>query len=394
MKKALLVTTVSGFVPQFEMNNVKILQEMGYEVHYASNYNMPSYGTDNQRLDGTGIICHQIDFVRSPYSVGNFQVYRQLKQLMQREQFQLVHCHTPMGAVMARLAAHATKTGSIVYTAHGFHFFKGAPLMNWLCYYPMEKWLSCYTTQQICVNQEDYSRAQRFFAKYVDYIPSVGLDQNKLCPMTEDQILDKRCQLGIPDDKMVLLSAGEFIKRKNHESMIRAIAKLQELPIVYVICGHGNRESCLKDLAEKLGVQDRVLFTGYRSDMFEIYQTADLYVFPSYQEGLPMSLLEAIGSGLPVVCSDIRGNRDLMGTTISDKEKTAWKFCDGGALVKRADDVDAYAEAIRCCLKEPERMKRAGLRNAEAAKNFTLVHVEEKMREIYGRLERENKTLC
>ena len=101
-RKALLVTHVSGFVPQFEMNNVHILQKMGYEVHYASNFHTPSYGTDNHRLDGTGIICHQIDFVRSPFDKRNFQVYRQMVELMRRENFSLVHCHTPMGPRIAR----------------------------------------------------------------------------------------------------------------------------------------------------------------------------------------------------------------------------------------------------------------------------------------------------
>lgn len=117
---------------------VRLLQNMGFEVHYASNYNTPSYGTDNHRLDGTGIIRHQIDFVRSPFRPENITVFRQLKTVMEQEQFQLVHCHTPMGGVMARLAAHATHTGPVIYTAQGFHFFKGAKPVNWLCYYPME----------------------------------------------------------------------------------------------------------------------------------------------------------------------------------------------------------------------------------------------------------------
>ena len=125
LRKALLVTHVSGFVPQFEMNNVRILQELGYEVHYASNFHTPSYGTDNHRLDGTGIIRHQIDFVRSPFSAKNCLVYRQMCDLMKREHFSLVHCHTPMGGVMARLAAHVTGTGPVIYTAHGFHFLRG-----------------------------------------------------------------------------------------------------------------------------------------------------------------------------------------------------------------------------------------------------------------------------
>ena len=162
-KKALLVTTVSGFVPQFEMNNVRILQDMGYEIHYAANYNTPSYGDDNHRLDGTGIVRHQIDFVRSPFKAENLKVYRQLCKLMKSEHFDLVHCHTPMGGVMARLAAHATKTGPVIYTAHGFHFFKGAAPINWLCYYPMEKFLSryrpadLYQSGRLCLRQKTLS---------------------------------------------------------------------------------------------------------------------------------------------------------------------------------------------------------------------------------------------
>lgn len=135
-KKALLVTTVSGFVPQFEMNNVRILQSMGFEVHYAANYHTPSYGTDNHRLDHTGIVRHQVDFVRSPFKPENIRVYRQLKTLMEEHHFQLVHCHTPMGGVMARLAAHATKTEPVVYTAHGFHFLKALRLLTGCCTIP------------------------------------------------------------------------------------------------------------------------------------------------------------------------------------------------------------------------------------------------------------------
>ena len=219
MKKTLLITTVSGFVPQFEMNNVRLLQTMGYEVHYAANYNTPSYGDDNHRLDHTGIIRHQIDFVRSPFKPQNIHVYKELCSLMQSEQFDLIHCHTPMGGVMARLAAHATHTGPVIYTAHGFHFFKGASLINWLCYYPVEKFLSYYTDQQICINQEDYDLArQKFHARYTDYIPGIGIDLTRIVHMNADEVAKKKEQLHLPDNEWTFLSSGEFIKRKNHET--------------------------------------------------------------------------------------------------------------------------------------------------------------------------------
>ena len=209
LKKALLVTTVSGFVPQFEMNNVRLLQSMGYEVHYAANYNTPSYGNDNHRLDGTGIIRHQIDFVRSPFKTANLKVYQQLCSLMKSEHFDLVHCHTPMGGVMARLAAHTTGTGPVIYTAHGFHFFKGAALVNWLCYYPMERFLSHFTDQQICINQEDFACASKqFHARYTDYIPGAGFDFNRLPHMTAEDIQLKKQALGLPLNCRILLSSG------------------------------------------------------------------------------------------------------------------------------------------------------------------------------------------
>lgn len=394
-KKALLVTTVSGFVPQFEMNNVKLLQNMGFEVHYASNYNTPSYGTDNHRLDGTGIIRHQIDFVRSPFKPENIIVYKQLKALMEQEQFQLIHCHTPMGGVMARLTAHATHTGPVIYTAHGFHFFKGARPINWLCYYPMEKFLSRFTDQQICINHEDYNRArQKFHARYVDYIPGVGMDFSKISHLTKEDILKKKEELGIPKDKILLLSSGELIKRKNHETILRALAQLKDMEnIHYLLCGHGVLDNYLKNLAKELGISHMVTFAGYREDIMDLLKTADLFLFPSYQEGLPMSLLEAMANGLPVICSDIRGSQDLMGEVLSQTDTQ--KICSGGIMIKKADDVSAYSEAIRHLLTHtpaghlPEYLHELGQNNQRLSKNFGTDAVAAKMKTIYKRLCRE-----
>lgn len=390
-RKVLLVTTVSGFVPQFEMNNVRLLQEMGYEVHYASNYNTPSYGDDNHRLDGTGIIRHQIDFVRSPFRPENISVYRRLCRLMREEHFSLVHCHTPMGGVMARLAAHATHTGPVIYTAHGFHFFKGAPAVNWLCYYPMERFLSRYTDQQICINQEDYRLAKKTFrAGRVDYIPGAGIDLTGIPSLDDRQIREKKEALKLPQDKLLLLSSGELIKRKNHETALRALAEFRKTAPVpasgvhYVICGHGRLEAYLKELAERLGISDMVTFLGYREDMLEIYQTADLFLFPSYQEGLPMALLEAMASGLPVICSDIRGSRDLMGKPL--REAGPLKEYAGGISVDRADHVAAYVQALQRLVSAPDALPALGRTNISRSRDFSAPRVTARMKQIYTRL--------
>lgn len=384
-KKVLLVTTVSGFVPQFEMSNVHILQNLGYEVHYAANYHTPSYGDDNHRLDGTGIIRHQIDFVRSPFQLQNIKVYKQLKQLMAKEHFDAVHCHTPMGGVMARLAAHATSTAPVIYTAHGFHFFTGAPIINWLCYYPTEKFLSLYTDQQICINQEDYNRAKaHFYAKYVDYIPGVGICLNKIQKTVDNSC--KRAELGLSPDKSLLLSTGELIKRKNHETILHALALLKKespnFSVQYVICGHGILERHLRRLADDLHVSDCVSFLGYREDMGEIYQIADLFLFPSFQEGLPVALLEAMAYGLPVICSDIRGNRDLMGKR-ANKPLTP---CSGGIMVQKAGDAASYCEAIKQLLINQKTRIEMGHHNEMRAKRFSDESVKATMEAIYKRL--------
>lgn len=312
MKRALIITTVSGFVPQFEMNNVKILQELGYEVHYATNYHMPVYTDNNDRLNGTGIIRHQIDFVRSPYHViKNIKALKQLVNLMRKIKFSLVHCHTPMGGVLGRIAAFKTNTKPVIYTAHGFHFYSGAPMMNWLFFYPVERWLAKWTDCLITINQEDYQRAKTFSVRgEVEYVAGVGIDLEKYQNIQVDrQALRKK--LGVPEEAFLLISVGELSKRKNHSVVIQALSQCKEKDIYYIICGSGVLEGKLLKLIEKYTLQGRVKLLGYRTDIPELLSISDCFIFPSLQEGLPVAVMEALAVGLPVICSDIRGNRDF-----------------------------------------------------------------------------------
>lgn len=381
-----MVTTVSGFIPQFEMNNVKILQNMGAEIHYAANYDMPSYGTDNHRLDGTEIIRHQVDFERSPFNKKNLKAYRQLKRLMEQEHFDLVHCHTPMGAVLARIVAHQTRTSPVIYTAHGFHFYKGAPLKNWLFFYPVEKYLSRYTDEQICINREDYQLAiNKFHARNVDYVPGVGIDLKNVIHLSKDEKEKKRQEFGVGPEKIVILSVGELIKRKNHETILKSLAKLKNTDIVYLICGHGELQNYLIDLAKQLGLQDQVQFLGYRSDIYEIYAMADLFVFPSYQEGLPRAMMEAMASGLPVVCSDIRGNSDLMKIEKKLEDFPAYE-CTGGLMISGADHVESYCKGIQYMLRKQNQWVQMGKENSDNISAFDIEHVSQVMKTIYNKI--------
>jgi glycosyltransferase involved in cell wall biosynthesis len=373
LNKVLLVTTVSGFVPQFEMNNVKILQEMGYEVHYASNYNTPSYGTDNKRLDGTGIVRHQIDFVRSPFAIrDNIKVYKQLKKLMAENTFQLIHCHTPMGGAMARLTAKATKTGPVIYTVHGLHFYKGAPLINWLVYYPAEKYLSRYTDVLITINQEDYQRARRFHAKSVKYLPGVGIHLEIIDGVQADR-LAKRKELGIDEKTRIILTVGELIKRKNYVTAINAFTKAEVEDTVLLICGHGILEEDLKRQVVQLGISQKVIFTGYRHDIYEIMKASDVFFFPSYQEGLSAALMEAMAAGLPVVCSKIRGNIDLI------------EEGEGGYLHSPKDE-EGFADSLRELINHPDIAERFSSFNRQRAKQYDEKNVKEIMSEVYRKI--------
>lgn len=379
-KKALLVTTVSGFVPQFEMGNVAILKELGYEVHYASNFNNPSYGTDNKRLEGTGIICHQVDFERSPFNKKNLQAYKQLVKIMKDENIDLVHCHTPMGAVLARLAAKKCGIKDVLYTAHGFHFFKGASIKNWLIYYPVERFLSRYTGTQICINMEDFNNAKKFKATNVEYIAGVGIDTKGIKEKSdiEDKQKDElKKELNLKDTDRILITAGEMIERKNQKFLLEVVKKIKEkeTPVKLIVCGHGRLEHFLKSKVKELGVENNVIFTGYRTDIYKILGLAEIFLFSSLQEGLPVAVMEAMAVGLPVVCSNVRGNADLI-----DNEK--------GGYVLDKFDVNRWADLIYSLLMDKNRLKSFGEYNMNRIKEYDRSNVEKEMRRIYGRYNR------
>lgn len=374
-KNILIVTTVSGFVPQFEMNNVRILQSMGYTIHYAANFNTPVYTDNNDRLIGTGIIQHQVDFVRSPFSLQNIKAYRQLRKIITSGDFTLIHCHTPMGGVLGRIAGCKTKHTKMVYTAHGFHFYTGAPLKNWLLFYPVERILAKMTDVLITINDEDYSRASKFKLRNdgsVKMIPGVGIDTRK---KIEVERLTKESVLHLDENQFVITSIGELSQRKNHEIILRAMPEIINIEkhVVYVICGSGELESRLKKLTHDLNIEQNVIFMGYCKEVYKILAVTDCFVFPSKQEGLPVAVLEAMSAGLPVICSNIRGNHDLI-----DEEL-------GGHLINN-DSLKSYVECILDVISNQNKRRRFAKYNREKAKQYDQTNVIHNMKKIYEEL--------
>lgn len=371
-KKALLVTTISGFVPQFEMNSVSLLQENGYEVHYATNYNYVFYGKDNSRLDGTGIIRHQIDFARSPYSKQIFTAYCQLDKLLTDIDFDVVHCHTPIGGILARILSKKHRVPHVFYTAHGFHFYKGAPMINWLLYYNAEKIMAHYTDALITINNEDFRRAQKFKLKdggHVYQIAGAGIDTKRFREVLSDREI-KRKELEIEDNDFFVLSVGELNRNKNHETVIRGLSKVECSGIKYYICGDGIYKDKIEKLIHDLNMEGCVRLLGYRTDIPDIIHAADLFVFPSFREGLPVSMMEAMSSGLPVVASRVRGNVDLIVNG------------ENGFLLDPSDDVK-WGQLIARMKRHSDKCKKMGDKNRKKMLSYDKKEIREQLASIY-----------
>lgn len=308
--KVLIVSTIATTVKAFLLPNVRILREQGYEVEIAANFRPEINGGNRSEefekiFADAGAASHQIDFTRSPKDISSHKLaYKQLVSLLRNGDYAFVHTNTPIASTLCRKACHVTGTRCI-YTAHGFHFYDGAPLANWLLWYPIEKHMSRYTDVLITINHEDYERARtKFHAKKTVYIPGVGVDLSRFRPVKLTG--EKRRELGLGNDDFVMLNVGELSPRKNQAVAVEALALLPD-NVHLVICGQGPDHEALVQLAESLGVANRLHLLGYRSDIAEIIAASDAFVFPSLQEGLPVAVMEAMACGLPVVASKIRG---------------------------------------------------------------------------------------
>lgn len=360
MNKFLIVAHYSRFLVQFELNDVKLLQGMGYEVHYATNFEHEDmYADAVQVIREHGVILHQVDFVRSPYNISaNIKAYKQLKHLMQTEMFAGVHCHTPMAGALARLAANAAHTAPVLYTAHGFHFYKGCPLKNRLIYQTAETFLARYTDAQITINREDFAAAQKFPLRgKAYYVPGIGVDVKKISSVQVDRAT-KRAELGIPQDAFVFISVGELNENKNHSTVIRALARTDIPNSYYLICGEGKLKQQHFELAQKLGISEKVKLLGFRTDVSEILRACDCFVFPSFREGLSVSLMEAMAAGLPCIASRIRGNVDLL-----EESRYLFEPADESALCQLLKDAANGVQTEQECARNREMLKRYDIEN-------------------------------
>ena len=380
MNRVLMLASVASMIDQFNMSNITLLQSMGYNVDVACNFEVGNTCTDErvqrlkQKLQGMGVRYFQVDFARDvTQMVQNMKALKQVMQLMRTTHYTFCHCHSPIGGVVARIAGHATKT-KIIYTAHGFHFFKGAPIKNWLIFYPIEKLLSWWTDVLITINQEDHCLAEnKFHMKRLEYVPGVGIETERK-ELTIEQKREKRNELGIPRDAFLIINVAEFTANKNQKTVIKAMEQWGNSNAYFVMCGIGEQKAQLEQYVREHRLEENIRFVGFRNDIHEIYQAADCFVLSSFREGMSVALMEAMAEGLPIVCGRIRGNVDL----ITDGE--------GGILLEPGDMnayQEAFAEMYQMKHQEPETLLRMGKKNQENAKNFGRDVVEALMRKIY-----------
>ena len=365
--KILYVTTISLTINSFFKPHIDMLVREGHHVDIACNDNGLAL---DPLYSALGCDFYRIDFSRSPLSSDNVKAFGQLKKVIETGNYDIVHCHTPNASVITRLVCrkYRKKTGlKVFYTAHGFHFFKGAPLLNWLVFYPIEKFCSRFTDKLITINKEDYARAkEKFHAGEVCYVPGVGIDLSRFENVQVDRAA-KRREIGVPEDAFLLLSVGELNKNKNHRIIVKALARLNDPNVHYAIAGVGDEMDHLLALAKELGVSDQLHLLGYRRDIPELHRTADLFCFPSKREGLPIALIEAMASSLPVVCSRIRGCTDLVDS-------------HGGCLCY-VDNEQTFMSAV--CYISENNLQCLGEYNKKKASFFENVAVTKRMRAIY-----------
>lgn len=367
MKKVLFTATVDSHILQFHIPYLKMFKEKGYEVHVATN------GTENIPYCD---VKHVVSFERSPIKINNLKAIKQLKKIIDKEKFEIIHCHTPMGSVVTRLAAKkARKEGTkVIYTAHGFHFYKGAPILNWLLFYPIEWYLAKYTDTLITINQEDFKRAQSNFqrrCKDIEYVQGVGIDIKKFSfEMLEDKKIKLRESLNLRKNEFVLTCIARLDRNKNQGFLIEAIKRLTiRYPNIHLLLV-GIDEFNNKYNEQAKEIMSNVHFLGYRKNIPELLAITDIAVSSSLREGLPVNILEAMASGIPVIATEARGVRDLI------------KNEENGYVVPKKN-IDVFIDKVIKLYNNKELCDKMHKNNLKDIKKYCLDNVLKNMDKIY-----------
>lgn len=309
MEKVLFVATVTSHINAFHLPYLKWFKEQGYEVHVASKGNQKIEYCDKH---------FEISFERFPLKKDNLNAYKELKRVISENDYKIIHCHTPVGGFLTRLVARKTreKGTKVIYTAHGFHFYKGAPIINWLVYYPIEKMMAHYTDCLITINKEDYEIAKKKLkTNRIEYIHGVGMNTERFHKkITREDRVNKRKELGIKEKDIVFTYVAELNRNKNQIFLIEVIEKLKKeyKNIKLLLVGNCNNKKYYEEEIKKRKLGNDVVLLGKRKDIPEILSITNIYLASSIREGLPVNIMEAMYMELPIIATDNRGHRELV----------------------------------------------------------------------------------
>ncbi len=354
---------------------LKAALDMGYDVYLGVNRNKP----EELECELPVKLYDQHTYRSLTAFSDNRIAYKNLCKVMKDGNVKAVHCNTPIGGMVGRLCGRKYKAEKVIYTAHGFHFYKGAPFFNRTVLKWAEKIMAHWTDAIITMNREDYEAAKNFKLRKggkVYLVHGVGVelaDYEGLSALRAE----KRSELGLADTDIALISMGDLVARKNYGAAIRAVAKAENKDLHYFICGKGPELETLENLAKELGVGSQIHFLGFRTDVKELLAAADIFLFTTRQEGMPRSMMEAMASGLPCVASKIRGNVDLIQDGV-------------GGYLRAPDDVDGFAEAIAAIACDDALRAKMRENNLETIKDYDVSVVEKEIREIYREVLAEN----
>lgn len=357
--KRILITSTDLMMVQFLLPHVKNLSEKGYDVEVACSDVGGRIDEVRQKLEGAVKVVKVVRLRRNPLSPINVRGYGDMKKVIEEGQYDIIWTNEPVMSVMTRLAAREAKRKGtkVMYMAHGFHFYTGAPWLNWMVFYPIERIMAKYTDLIVTVNREDYARAKSFYVKRVEYIHGIGINTARLT--VSGNMKDIRKEMGLSSSDFILLSVGELNDNKNQRTIIDAVSKVCDNEIHYLICGKGSNLDKLRRQVESLGLGNNVHFLGYRKDVVDICSQSDLYVMPSFREGLPVSSLEAMYCGLPLVTSNIRGLVDIM-----ENGKSGYMCAPS--------DVAGFARYIKIMKDNPVARRQMGQNNKQTVVPFCI----------------------
>lgn len=311
--KVLLVATVQSHICQFHKPLVKMLHEHGCEVHVAARNNLAE--KNGLKLDFADQVF-DVPFERSPFSKRNLTAYKQLKQIIDAGNYDVVHTNTPVGGIVGRLAARkARKNGcQVFYTAHGFHFFQGGPKKSWLIYYPIEKFMCRYTDELITITEEDFQLAQKKFPVSVSHIHGIGANSSKYHPISVDVRAALRSELGFAQDQKIIVCTGELNANKNQITAIHAMKQVvSKIPeAILLLAGNGATHDELQAAINAAGLQSNAVLLGYHTDLEKYVEVSDLILSCSKREGLPLNIIEGMLCKKPVIASINRGHKELI----------------------------------------------------------------------------------